>query len=305
LTQQFDVAALGSAAVDELVWVGAYPSADTKVPVLRRARLCGGVSATALVAASRLGARAAYAGILGRSESSQFVLDALHGAGVDTSYVCDYPGATPAVSVIVLDETHKTRTILYDISGFTGPDDDWLPAALLRHTRLFMVDNFRMDLTIRAAHMARDAGAAILGDLEDPTVARRDELLALVDHLIVSRDYASAVTGETDPRRAALKLHSPGRVVVVTCGADGACYVGDDPPQEVVHQPAFAVEAVDTNGCGDVFHGAYAAALVRGLTLGERVQFASAVAALFATTPTGQQGIPNTADVDRFLKEHS
>ncbi len=302
MTERFDVAALGSAAVDELLWVGAYPPADTKVPVLRRARLCGGVSATALVAASRLGARAAYAGILGQAESSQFVLDALHAAGVDTSHVCDYPSATPALSVIVLDETHKTRTILYDITGFTGPDDDWLPSALLRNTRVLLVDNFRMDLTIRAARVARDAGATILGDLEDPAVPRRDELLALVDHLIVSRDYASAVTGEPDPRRAALKLQAPGRVVAVTCGADGAWYLADGP---VVHQPAFAIEAVDTNGCGDVFHGAYAAALVHGLELGERIRFASAVAALFATTPTGQQGIPDIADVDRFLKEHS
>ena len=69
---------------------------------------------------------------------------------------------------------------------------------------------------------------------------------------------------------------------------------------------------VDTNGCGDVFHGAYAAALartrntvesVRGQAIAERVRFASAAAALKATRAGGQAGAPRLAEVEQFLKE--
>jgi sulfofructose kinase len=61
--------------------------------------------------------------------------------------------------------------------------------------------------------------------------------------------------------------------------------------------PAFAVDVVDTTGCGDVFHGVYAAALAEGLPLEKRVKLASAAAALKAMQPGGQRGIPRREDV--------
>ncbi len=59
---------------------------------------------------------------------------------------------------------------------------------------------------------------------------------------------------------------------------------------------------MDTTGCGDVFHGAYAAGLARGLDLAERVRLASAAAAIKATRPGGQKGIPTRDEVEAFLK---
>jgi sulfofructose kinase len=65
------------------------------------------------------------------------------------------------------------------------------------------------------------------------------------------------------------------------------------------------VETVDTNGCGDVFHGCYAAGLCEGTPIAERVRFAAAVAAMKATQRGGQQGIPKRPDVQRFLADRS
>src|ERR1035437_7936294 len=64
----FDVVGIGAASIDELLWVARYPEADSKIPVLRRARRCGGIGATSLVAAAQLGSRAAFAGILDTDE---------------------------------------------------------------------------------------------------------------------------------------------------------------------------------------------------------------------------------------------
>jgi sulfofructose kinase len=63
------------------------------------------------------------------------------------------------------------------------------------------------------------------------------------------------------------------------------------------------VTVVDTTGCGDVFHGAYAAGLAQGLDPVGRVRLASAAAALKATHRGGQAGIPERAAVERFLKD--
>jgi sugar/nucleoside kinase (ribokinase family) len=91
----------------------------------------------------------------------------------------------------------------------------------------------------------------------------------------------------------------------VTRSAEGSWYLSAEEPGVVFHQPAFAVEAVDTNGCGDVFHGVYAAGVSEGMPAEERIRFAAAVAALKATHPGGQQGIPRRADADRFEAEHA
>ena len=301
--EAFDVVGLGASAVDELLWVASFPTADSKVRVQRRARACGGLGATSLVAAARLGSRAAYAGVLGSDESSRFVIDSLETKGVNIQHVHFYPGAMPVLSVIILDDAGQTRTILYDCVGLVGPEADWLPTEVLTSATVLLVDNYRIDLTIRAARLARASGAAIVADLEDASSARFDELVGLVDHLILSSDFAMAITGEATPAEAAKRLNAPGRTVVITCGPDGAWYVPDDGLREARHQPAFPVSVVDTNGCGDVFHGAYASALAGGVDLPGRVRLASAVAALAATTPGGQEGIPDAATVTRFLAE--
>ena len=87
---------------------------------------------------------------------------------------------------------------------------------------------------------------------------------------------------------------------VVTAGANGCWY--SEHGGEVHHVPAYQVNVVDTTGCGDVFHGSYAAALARGESASRAVHVASASAAIKATLPGGRQGIPGLAAVEAFLK---
>jgi sugar/nucleoside kinase (ribokinase family) len=76
MKKRFDVLGLGCTAVDDQIYVDAYPVPDVKLRVQRRERHCGGLTGTALVTASRLGARCAYAGVLGADDYSCFVLKA-------------------------------------------------------------------------------------------------------------------------------------------------------------------------------------------------------------------------------------
>ena len=87
----------------------------------------------------------------------------------------------------------------------------------------------------------------------------------------------------------------------MTSGAKGCHYLatGARTPN---FMPAFKIKALDTTGCGDVFHGAYALALARNLELKERIRFASAAAALKATRPGGQAGIPTLKMVNTLVK---
>src|SRR5262245_60062720 len=135
---QWDVLGLGCVAVDDLLYVAEYPPADSKVRVHRRERSCGGLTATALVAAARLGARCAFAGVLGGDDDSRYVLDCFHREGIDTAPLVYRPDARPIHSTIIVEETRHTRTILFDLAGSTGAAADAPAEEVLRSARVLL-----------------------------------------------------------------------------------------------------------------------------------------------------------------------
>lgn len=298
MDKTFDVLGLGYTAIDDLLYVDAYPSADSKTPIRRRERQCGGLTATALVAAARLGCRCAYAGPLGDDEHSQYVVQRFAEEGIDTAHIQRLPDARPVRSTIIVDQGRQTRAILFDLAGVSGLDSSWPPEDVIRASRVLLVDNCGVEAMARAAEIARRADIAVVADIESAESSLLPRLLALVDHLILSRGLASQLSGQSDPARAAQTLWTSGRrAAVVTCGSEGCWYVSEQQPGVPRHQPALAVETVDTTGCGDVFHGAYAAALVHGYDIPDALRFASIAAGLKATRRGGQAGIPTLAAV--------
>jgi sugar/nucleoside kinase (ribokinase family) len=304
MNKRFDVLGLGCAAVDDILYVPRYPAADGKVEVRLRERHCGGLTATALVAASRLGARCAFAGTLGCDADSFFVRGVLKHAGVNLRHVVTRDDAGPIRSVIVVDETRRTRNIFYDASRALGADPKQPAWAVILAARVLMVDRFGIPGMIRAARIARSAGIPVVADFESRHSPRFGELLDLSDHLIVSRAFARTLTNARTPAAAAARLLGPRRSAVVVTGGSDGCWFFDRQMTRPRHLPAFRVRAIDTTGCGDVFHGAYAAALARNEELVERLRFASAAAALKATKRGGQAGIPTWTQVESFLRKH-
>jgi sulfofructose kinase len=301
MNQHWDILGLGVTTVDDLLYVSSFPVPDTKMQVLRTERQGGGLTATALVAAARLGARCGYAGVMGHDEISSFVEQDLAREGIDISLVVRRDDAQPIHAIIIVDQTAHTRTILFSANGRAGADDILPPADVIRASRVLFIDDYGAVGNVRAARIARDAGIPVVADFEHPEWPSFAEVFPLVNHLILSARVALRVTGAPNAEQAVRELWTPDReVVAVTCGVDGCWY--QDADQIPHHQEAFPVDVVDTTGCGDVFHGAYAWALVQGLPLPERIRIASAAAALKATQSGGRRGIPNREQVERFLE---
>ncbi len=300
---KFDLLSLGAVAVDDLLYAESYPGPDDKAAVLRRERQCGGMSAIAVITAARLGCSCAYAGVLGRDELTDFAAGQMRSEGVNLRHLARRDGVRPIHSVIIIDSKRGTRNIFFDVTGFQGATWDWPPLAVIHSTRVLFVDWFSVPGMIRAARLARQAGIPEVADFEQRDLPGFQALLNLPDHLIVSESFAAKVTGATDPRRALRRLWKEHhQIVAVTCGRQGCWYLSAEEPNHPRHQPAFKIKVVDTTGCGDVFHGAYAAALARGLHISERMRFAAAVAGLKAARPGAQKGIPTLAETQKFLR---
>ena len=88
-------------------------------------------------------------------------------------------------------------------------------------------------------------------------------------------------------------------MAAVTRGANGVSWLVNNVGR---HQPAYAVNAVDTTGAGDVFHGAYALAIGARLEASDAMSFAAAVAALKCTRLGGRAGIPSLEDCLAFQR---
>jgi sulfofructose kinase len=298
MDQRIDILGLGSAAVDEILYVETYPLPDTKIRVARRERRCGGLTATALVAAARLGARCSYAGRLGLDHNSHLVEENFALEQIDTSHAPRGVENGMVTSTIVVAMATGTRNIFSRTSGLTGAHEGAPSESVIRNSRALLVDHHGIPGAIRACRIARETGIPVVADLERADDARFYELLAVVDHLILSEEFAARITGCKTARAAIGKLWSPERaVIIVTCGAEGCWFAESaDTPRKF---PAFRVSARDTAGCGDVFHGAYVAGLAFGMRLIQRLRFASASAALYASRP-GDDRIPRREEVRAF-----
>ena len=296
-----DVLGLGIVTVDDLLYVPSYPPPDAKVRVRARLRQCGGLTGTALVAASRLGARAAYAGCLDDGALSDHIRANFRAEGIDATHVDPSRKSRPIHSTIIVDEGAGTRTILFEMPDDLTYGGDWPPETLVRMARVLFIDHYDAERTIRAATIARANDIPVVADFERDEGPRFAELRAIASHLILSRAFAAKITGESEPSRMVDALWASDRAaIVVTCGEEG-CWHATRPGVPVAHQPAFPVRVVDSTGCGDVFHGAYAASLARREPMGRRIAVAAAAAAIKAKTPGGQAGIPTLAEVEAFL----
>ena len=170
---------------------------------------------------------------------------------------------------------------------------------------MLLVDHHGLEGTISRSEYARRSGIGVVADLERDPGGPFATLVELVDHLVLSQRFARELGGEADAARAAAGLWHAGRqAVVVTCGADGCWYADASTADRPQHFPAFEVAVVDTTGCGDVFHGEYAAALAQGKGLPQRLAIATAAAALKATRRGGQAGCPKMSEVATFLADH-
>ncbi|MFZ0430022.1 MAG: PfkB family carbohydrate kinase [Acidobacteriota bacterium] len=299
--EQWDVVGIGSVSVDIAGAIPFWPQPGTKLK-LENLDLCdGGLIGTALVTVSRLGGKACYLGKMGDSEWAIRALEQLSREGVETSLVVHQEDAGPHFAIVLTLQEDGQRTIFYSKAAVQYPDSTQVAGeSWLRRTRVFLFDAGSGKAGLSLALEARRAGIPVVIDAEQP-VPSLEEMLLAADHLVIPESLAQELDPgwlrALDPRPLRRRRE---QTVVVTRGGEGC--IASGPDGAVLRLPAFTVEVVDTTGCGDVFHGAYALGLARGLDLRSRCRWASAAAALAATRLGGRTGIPTADAVQRLLR---
>ena len=280
--------------------VEAVPARGSKANASHLAEICGGNALNAAIAIARLGGRVAFAGPMGdaREMSSGFILAQMAQEGIDTSHVVRMPDASTPVSAIIIDATgERTLTIYRDpvLWMVKLPDAD----KLLDGCQAVLVESRCAAFAVSLCTEARRRGIPVIVGI-DRAMSLQDGLLTAASHLLFSSEQVQETAGVTEDGEALrLLARLTPAFLAATRGPDGTIWLNE--AGELEETAAFPVQAVDTLGAGDVFHGAFTLRLAEGAGVRKALRFAAATAALKCTRFGGAFGSPQRAEVEAFL----
>ena len=297
-----EVVGIGAALLDILVTVDGYPKEDTKQQSLQTKLQGGGPCATALVAMRKLGVASGYLGTLGDDMYGDYIRSAFDTYGVNREWARTIPSTQSFHSVVLLNVANASRTCVWNRGTVPPPKPEDVDLELLKQAKYLHLDGHQMDCAVYAAEKAKEFGVKVSLDAGSPYPGI-DRLLPFVDVLIPSEEFSLKYTGCSAAEEAAAVLEEKfhPEVLIITQGSRGG-FIWEN--GNAVRYPVYPVKAVDSNGAGDTFHGAFVAARIKGMDVAEAAAFASATSALKCTRVGAQEGIPDFAEVLEFMKNN-
>lgn len=296
------IVGIGANVFDTLLNIPTYPKEDTKMRATASKTAGGGPVATGLVAASKLGEDTAYIGVLSDDNGGRFLKEDFQKYGVSTELIEVKSGYRSFASVLWLCADTATRTCVFDRGDLPPLVINNVQKQAIIDADILMVDGNEMDAAVEGAKIARENGTKVLydcGGLYDGY----ERLLSLADIMIPSEEFSLGATGCETAEEAAKKLfetYNP-EIVVITQGKKGGIiYDG----KEIISYPIYPAVVVDSNGSGDVFHGAFAAAVCKGYDYLKCCHFSSAVSGLKCTGVGARESVPSFETTKKYLKEN-
>ncbi len=297
------VLCIGMPVRDLAFRVEAVPPHGDKVPASAFTEIAGGNALNAAIGITRLGGRAALAGPMGDAGETpaRFIFDKLAGEGVDSRHLVHMPGLVTPISAVMIDPGGERTIVTFRDPALWRarlPDAD----ALLEGCGAVLIEGRCASFATDLCAEARRRGIAVVVDV-DAAMSPGDGLLTAASHLIFSSEAVRRTADIDDDAGALRKLAGlTSSFLAATRGPRGTLWL--DPAGALQDTAAFAVQAVDTLGAGDIFHGAFTLALTEGQPIAAALRFASAAAALKCTRFGGAFACPQRAEVEAFLAAH-
>ncbi len=311
-----DVMGIGSPCLDQVMRVDRIPCADENVVSLSLETDYGGVAATAIYTAAKLGCTAGLIGIFGTDEAGAKLKQKLIDVHVNIDRFLTKSGRNATSFVIVDKDGNRAITHYPGDNPLISADEIHPLLPDLQKARWVHVDgvHFKADLAVATAlKSSGNSSARFSYDMSaDPATLTSmginmeeiHRLISLCDLFIPCRNAALKLTGETKVEDALEKLGAMMKngIAGITLGATG-CIIYES--GRIFKVPAFTVKVKDTTGAGDSFHGAFLYGLCHDWNVEKTAKFATAVSALVCTKRGNWSAIPDMAAVEKFLAKES
>ncbi len=283
---------IGQCSLDYIGLVSSYPPPDVKCEFSHMIIQGGGPAATALVALARWGVDGYLAGVVGDDDFGRQITAFLSDEGIDTSGLQSRPERHSQFAFIVSEPLLARRTIFWQRpTGHPLLPDELDPNILLKSQALH-IDGLFPDACLFACRKARAAGIPVI--LDAGTL--RDGMLEIIreSDCVITSEVFSGAFSET-PVETCRKLAGMGvKLSGVTLGAKGYIAFVDG---RFIEKKAYPVKAVDTTGCGDVFHAGVTYGIVYRWNFEKSLDLGAWAAAQVSMQMGGRAGIPSLQEL--------
>ncbi|WP_299873956.1 adenosine kinase [uncultured Cocleimonas sp.] len=255
-------------------------------------RAGGGSAANTIVAISQLGGNTFYACKVADDETGDFYMKDLAVAGVTTKLdQIKGDGITGKCLVMVTDDAERTMNTYLGITSDFSVDDlhieDLINSEFLYIEGYLVTSDVSRNAAIEARNIAKQNNVKTAFTFSDPAMVTYfkegvSEIIGEgVDVLFCNEEEACTYTGKENLDDAILDLQKITDKLVVTLGSKGAMVISKD---KQVNIEANKVTAIDTNGAGDMFAGAFMYGLTQGMSDHDAGKLASESAARTVAT---------------------
>ena len=287
------------------------PVAGELVMSRRLSLAIGGCASNVSTDLAKLGVRVSLVGRVGTDMFGDFVRQALHDGGVDTTHLVSTPGYDTAGTLIV-NVQGEDRRFIHSFGANAAFDGSEVTDEMIRACRVFYVGGFLLLENLPSAEIARwfriarAAGIPTMLDIVIPEPGDYHEQLATVlpwtDVFLPNDDEARVLTGLTDPLAQAEHFHRLGvRTSIITCGGGGAVMIG---PDGRFRSGRFDVPFVDGTGSGDAFAAGYIFGLLSNQPPTRCLEIGSALGASAVRTAGATPGVFRREELDEFLSRN-
>jgi sugar/nucleoside kinase (ribokinase family) len=252
---------------------------------MKKSKVSGGGSAgNTVVAASQFGSKCFYSCLVAKDELGKFFLDDIMRHGIDTNLKHDQcpPGHSGRCLVMTSPDAHRTMNTFLGVSSLLSPeqlDESAIIASEYIYLEGYLVASPKgLEAMKEAKRIAESNKVLVALTFSDPSMVKyfatqmNEVVGASVDLLFCNEEEAMIFTGTDNLQAARTKLRDVAKRFVITQGENGATIFDGD---TYVSIEPYKVKAVDTNGAGDMFAGAFMYAITHGHSYADAGKLAS------------------------------
>lgn len=245
---------------------------------------CGGSAGNTVIAVNQFGGSSFYSCLVAKDELGEFFLKDLKRNGVETNlkYEDTPDGHSGRCLVMTTPDADRTMNTFLGVSSFLAPQH--LNEVAIINSDFIYLEGYLvaspkgLDTMKEAKRIAEKNNVDVSLTLSDPNMVKYfakpfEEIIgASVDLLFCNEDEAMMITGSSTLSEAREKLRQLSRRFAITLGANGALIFDGD---TFINIEPYPVRAVDTNGAGDMFAGAFLYAITHNHSYAEAGKLAS------------------------------
>lgn len=293
---------IGNCTYDITFIVNSFIKENTKNSVLKKIECGGGSTANAATLLGSWGMNVYFAGIIGNDYYGKKIKNEFDKYNVNTKYLQVSNEFNTKVSNIIVNNENASRTILsYKPTNMKMKDFnlDFEPDIIL-------IDGQEYEISKKILKKYTNAISIIDASIFNEKII---ELASLTDFLICSLDFAEKVTNikfDINNVQTISSIYTKLKTIfnnkiIITLEENGALYEKD---KKIKIMKSISVNAIDTTGAGDIFHGAFIYAIINKMNLENAIKLSNITSGLSTERYGGRLSIPSKEEVRRKLDEY-